>query len=262
MGKRILRIIQRQDAIRTFGRRNILLSGGSQDRDRALEGPLQYKKTSQQPRWKAPSSGNFSPHAQTTCEGFISTVSGSKTPGWSAEETLKRINGGYFKGEINFGETKNFGKIEEPELTGHVSIDFIGIQRAAIKVIINAICAINSSAARHKTLDKLRWYALSGTEDSDLVLVEAREKSPEQLSLFHNKYVHSITIAALKPKALALISLYGKPFSYLVFDAKLSNHLQTTVGVKSIAFNFNDRTSRIFDLLTEFPDFHRFGAKK
>lgn len=178
-----------------------------------------------------------------------------------AEQALKRIKDGYFKKEVKFGETKNFGNIEKPELNGHVSVDFVSIQRAAIKAIINTICAINPSAARHKTLDKLRSYARSGKDDSDLVLVDVREKVPEQLELFLNKHVHSITIASLQPKALALISLYGKPFSYQIFDPELSGHLAENVGVKSIAFNFNDRTSRIFDLMTEFPDFHQFGAQ-
>ena len=83
MGKRILRILQRQDEVRASERRVVLFAIGSKDRDRALENPLQHEKTAQFLGWKAASSANFSTYAQVACTGFINTVSGSKTPGWS-----------------------------------------------------------------------------------------------------------------------------------------------------------------------------------
>jgi len=83
MGKRILRIIQRQDAIRISGWRNFLFPLGSKDFNRTLEDSLQHEKTAQQFGWKTASSTNFSANTQTTCAGFINTVSGSKTPGRS-----------------------------------------------------------------------------------------------------------------------------------------------------------------------------------
>jgi hypothetical protein len=80
MGKRLLRIIQRQDAIRISGWRNFLFPLGSKDFNRTLEDSLQHEKTAQQFGWKTASPTNFSANTQTTCAGFINTVGGSKTP--------------------------------------------------------------------------------------------------------------------------------------------------------------------------------------
>ena len=101
MGKWLLRIIQRQDAIRTSGWGNLLFSIGGKDHNRALESSLQHDQTPQQPRWATSSSANFSTNTQTTCEGFINTVGGSKTPGWSGSPASIVINPNIIKEIFN-----------------------------------------------------------------------------------------------------------------------------------------------------------------
>jgi outer membrane protein assembly factor BamB len=102
------------------------------------------EKTPQQPGWKAASPGNFSTDAQAACTGFINTVSGSETPGWSPSADKK-----YAK------ERKDMFDLNEVEYP----VEFANYQR-------NSHIAVTTNAKGH-----LLWTQDYGKTDDNFMLI-------------------------------------------------------------------------------------------